>query len=185
MKKFWQAIWMACACLFAAHAWSADNDYRMGTGDVLRITVYGQPDLTTEARVGEGGGINFPLIGEVKLAGITPAQGEKEIASRLSKGGFILKGIGGEDGYSGFTMRAHDGTESSTGLDELLRDNAIEKVVIVGLALDYCVKSTALDAVERGYGCAVVREATAPVEVSPGDGAAAEAELAAAGVGIT
>jgi polysaccharide export outer membrane protein len=63
----------------------------MGTGDVLRITVYGQPDLTTEARVGEGGGINFPLIGEVKLAGITPAQGEKEIASRLSKGGFILK----------------------------------------------------------------------------------------------
>ena len=101
------------------------------------------------------------------------------------KGGFILKGVGGEDGYSGFTMRAHDGTESSTGLDELLRDNAIEKVVIVGLALDYCVKATALDAVERGYGCAVVREATAPVEVSPGDGAAAEAELAAAGVGIT
>jgi polysaccharide export outer membrane protein len=91
MKKFWQGVWVACACLLAAPAWSADNDYRMGTGDVLRITVYGQPDLTTEARVGESGGINFPLIGEVKLAGITPAQGETEIASRLSKGGFILK----------------------------------------------------------------------------------------------
>ena len=91
MKKFWQYVWMACACLFAAHAWSADNDYRMGTGDVLRITVYGQPDLTTEARVGENGSISFPLIGAVKLAGITPAQGETEIATRLAKGGFILK----------------------------------------------------------------------------------------------
>jgi len=82
---------MICAVLLAAPAWSADNDYRMGTGDVLRITVYGQPDLTTEARVGENGNITFPLIGEVKLAGTTPAQGEAEIAKRLSKGGFILE----------------------------------------------------------------------------------------------
>ena len=82
---------MMCALLLAAPAWSADNDYRMGTGDVLRITVYGQPDLTTEARVGESGNISFPLIGDVKLAGATPAQGEAEIAQRLSKGGFILE----------------------------------------------------------------------------------------------
>jgi polysaccharide export outer membrane protein len=61
----------------------------MGTGDVLRITVYGQPDLTTEARVGESGNISFPLIGDVRVAGVTPAQGETEIAQRLSKGGFI------------------------------------------------------------------------------------------------
>lgn len=89
MANFWRGIWVLCALLLAAPAWSADNDYRMGTGDVLRITVYGQPDLTTEARVGEGGGINFPLIGEVKLAGSTPAEGETQIAQRLSKGGFI------------------------------------------------------------------------------------------------
>lgn len=82
---------MMCALLLAAPAWSADNDYRMGTGDVLRITVYGQPDLTTEARVGASGNISFPLIGDVKLAGVTPAQGEAEIAQRLSKGGFILE----------------------------------------------------------------------------------------------
>jgi polysaccharide export outer membrane protein len=82
---------MMCAVLLAAPAWSADSDYRMGTGDVLRITVYGQPDLTTEARVSEAGSITFPLIGDVKLAGITPAQGETEIAKRLSKGGFILE----------------------------------------------------------------------------------------------
>jgi polysaccharide export outer membrane protein len=82
---------MMCALLLAAPAWSADNDYRMGTGDVLRITVYGQPDLTTEARVGESGSITFPLIGDVKLAGVTPAQGETEIAQRLKKGGFIVE----------------------------------------------------------------------------------------------
>jgi polysaccharide export outer membrane protein len=91
MTKFWHGVLMAFACLLAAPAWSADNDYRMGTGDVLRITVYGQPDLATEARVSEGGGITFPLIGEVKLAGRTPSQGEAEIAQRLSKGGFILE----------------------------------------------------------------------------------------------
>lgn len=91
MSGLWRSILMMCAVLLAAPAWSADNDYRMGTGDVLRITVYGQPDLATEARVGENGNITFPLIGEVRLAGTTPAQGEAEIAQRLSKGGFILE----------------------------------------------------------------------------------------------
>jgi polysaccharide export outer membrane protein len=89
MTKLWRGVLMMCALLLAAPAWSADNDYRMGTGDVLRITVYGQPDLATEARVGENGNISFPLIGDVKMAGVTPAQGETEIAQRLSKGGFI------------------------------------------------------------------------------------------------
>lgn len=91
MSRLWCRVWMAFVCLLAAPAWSADADYRMGTGDVLRITVYGQPDLTTESRVGENGNITFPLIGDVKLAGSTPAQGETEIAKRLSKGGFILE----------------------------------------------------------------------------------------------
>jgi len=91
MTRLWRNVLMMCALLLAAPAWSADNDYRMGTGDVLRITVYGQPDLATEARVGASGNISFPLIGDVKLAGITPAQGETEIAKRLSKGGFIIE----------------------------------------------------------------------------------------------
>ncbi|WP_237763326.1 polysaccharide export protein EpsE [Thiobacillus denitrificans] len=91
MIGLWRSVLMMCALLLAAPAWSADNDYRMGTGDVLRITVYGQPELATEARVGESGNITFPLIGNVRLAGATPAQGEAEIAQRLSKGGFILE----------------------------------------------------------------------------------------------
>ena len=89
MTKLWRSVLVLCTLLLAAPAWSADNDYRMGTGDVLRITVYGQPDLSTEARVGESGNISFPLIGDVKMDGVTPAQGETEIAKRLSKGGFI------------------------------------------------------------------------------------------------
>ncbi len=91
MNKLWRRVWMLCVLLLAAPAWSADNEYRMGTGDVVRVTVYGQPDLTTEARVGESGSITFPLIGDVKLAGTTPAQGEADIAKRLSKGGFIIE----------------------------------------------------------------------------------------------
>ena len=82
---------MVCALLLAMPAWSADSDYLMGTGDVLHVTVYGQPDLTTDARVSETGTITFPLIGDVKMSGITPAQGETEIAQRLSQGGFIIK----------------------------------------------------------------------------------------------
>lgn len=90
MKKYWHVLLTVWACLLAAPAWSADDDYRMGTGDVVRITVYGNPDLTTEARVGENGGITFPLIGAVKAAGQTPAAAEKEISTRLAKGGFIV-----------------------------------------------------------------------------------------------
>jgi len=81
---------MMGALLLAAPAWSADDDYRMGTGDVVRITVYGNPDLATDARVGEDGGITFPLIGAVKASGQTPSMVEKDIATRLAKGGFIV-----------------------------------------------------------------------------------------------
>ncbi|MDA8259686.1 MAG: polysaccharide export protein EpsE [Betaproteobacteria bacterium] len=90
MTRLWRSVLMVGALLVAAPAWSADNDYRMGTGDVVRITVYGNPDLATEARVGEDGGITFPLIGAVKAAGQTPAAAEKEISTRLAKGGFIV-----------------------------------------------------------------------------------------------
>jgi nicotinamidase/pyrazinamidase len=98
----------------------------------------------------------------------------------------VRKGTGGEDGYSGFTMRhPTTGDPAPTGLDDVLRRLRVERIVIAGLALDYCVKATALDAVALGYECVVPRRTTAPVEVNPGDGAAAEAEMTAAGVAIT
>jgi nicotinamidase/pyrazinamidase len=95
----------------------------------------------------------------------------------------LHKGTAGEDGYSGFTMRHHEtGDDGTTGLHELLRARGVEHVAVVGLALDYCVKETALDAIALGYRCTVKRRATAPVEVTAGDGAAAEAAMLAAGV---
>jgi nicotinamidase/pyrazinamidase len=98
----------------------------------------------------------------------------------------VLKGTGGEDGYSGFTMSDPvSGERAPTGLGDLLDQHGIERVAVAGLALDYCVKETALDAVALGYECVVPRAATAPVEVTAGDGAAAEAALTAAGVEIS
>jgi nicotinamidase/pyrazinamidase len=109
-----------------------------------------------------------------------------ELHPRLTVNGpAVRKATGQEDGYSGFTMRhAVTGREAPTGLDDLLRELGVKRVVIAGLALDYCVKETALDAIERGYETVVLRDATAPVEVHAGDGARAEAEMAAAGVAI-
>jgi nicotinamidase/pyrazinamidase len=110
-----------------------------------------------------------------------------ELHPRLTVDGpAVRKGSGGEDGYSGFTMRdVTSGEDESTGLHELLQERGTKRVVIVGLALDYCVKATALDAVALGYETVLRTSATAPVEVEPGDGARAERELATAGVALS
>jgi nicotinamidase/pyrazinamidase len=97
----------------------------------------------------------------------------------------VFKGVGGEDGYSGFTMAdPTTGATTSTGLDELLRERGVERVVVVGLATDYCVKATALDAVRLGYDATVVRDGVRPVELEPGDGDRALDEMADAGVAL-
>jgi nicotinamidase/pyrazinamidase len=97
----------------------------------------------------------------------------------------VRKGVNGEDGYSGFTMRhPTTGQEIPTELDALLRDGGIERVVIVGLATDYCVKATALDAARLGYRTSLLTDAIAAVEIEPGDGARAIDEMAAAGVDL-
>jgi nicotinamidase/pyrazinamidase len=99
--------------------------------------------------------------------------------------GQILKGVGGEDGYSGFSMvDPITGDVSATGLDELLRSRDIERVVIVGLASDYCVKETALDAVRLGYDTTVILDGVRPVEREPGDGQRAVDTMADAGVAL-
>lgn len=96
----------------------------------------------------------------------------------------VLKGQGGEDGYSGFSMvHPTTGERSPTGLDELLRRHGVTRVVVAGLATDYCVKETVLDAVRLGYDTTVLRHGIAPVELSPGDGQRAIEEMA--GVGAT
>ena len=98
----------------------------------------------------------------------------------------VHKGANGEDGYSGFTMR--DPTTSAeipTELDALLRVRSIERVVVCGLATDYCVKATALDAVRLGYETTTLLDGIAAVDLAPGDGDRALEEMRAAGVVLT
>lgn len=101
-------------------------------------------------------------------------------------GPVIRKGMHGEDGYSGFTMRDPvSGEESATELENLLREANVERLVVGGLALDYCVKSTALDAVRLGFQTSVPLELTAAVNLNPNDGDAAVAQMRAGGVEVS
>jgi nicotinamidase/pyrazinamidase len=95
----------------------------------------------------------------------------------------VRKGTNGEDGYSGFTMRdPTSGVTTPTELEGLLRGADIERAVICGLATDYCVKATALDAARLGFETAVLLDAIRPVELAAGDEQRAIEEMAAAGV---
>ena len=85
------------------------------------------------------------------------------------------------DSYSGFFDNGH---RKSTGLADLLRARGVEAVDIVGLALDYCVKFTALDAVREGFATTVLQDGCRAVNLQPGDGDAAVAEMRAAGVNV-
>ena len=103
---------------------------------------------------------------------------------RVEQDGEVLrKGTGGEDGYSAFSVRdPESGEVSATGLDGIVRQRGAERVVIVGLATDYCVKETALDAASRGLPAIVVRDAVAAVDLEPHDGERALAEMGRAGI---
>lgn len=97
----------------------------------------------------------------------------------------VKKGTEGGDGYSGFTVRdPESGDEHPTQLDELLRARDIQRVVVVGLAQDYCVKETAVDARRLGYETEVPTICTAPVDMEPGDGKRALEEMREAGATI-
>jgi nicotinamidase/pyrazinamidase len=79
------------------------------------------------------------------------------------------------EGYSGF---------QGTRLGELLHERGIDRVTIVGLATDYCVKNTALDALREGFGVTVDSTAVRGVDVDPGDSEHALEELRTAGAAI-
>ncbi len=64
-------------------------EYRLGAGDVIRISVYQNPDLTLESRIGEAGTISFPLLGSVQIGGLAVSTAEKLIADGLRNGNFV------------------------------------------------------------------------------------------------
>ena len=87
----------------------------------------------------------------------------------------ISKGLGDKDSYSAF---------DETNLSELLKQDDVEELVVGGLATDYCVKNTVLDAIKNGFHVKAVDDAMRPVELHPGDGEKALEEMRAAGAEI-
>ena len=79
------------------------------------------------------------------------------------------------EGYSGF---------EDSGLETLLRDRGIDELTIVGLATDYCVKNTVLDALREGFRVRAVSDAMRAVNLRPGDGELALEEMRAAGAEV-
>jgi nicotinamidase/pyrazinamidase len=97
-------------------------------------------------------------------------------------GEVVRKGSNGEDGYSGFTMRdPTTGAEIPTPLEAMLRERGVDRVVICGLATDYCVNATALDARRLGFETVVLRRAVAAVNLNPGDEERAISAMESAG----
>lgn len=92
----------------------------------------------------------------------------------------VKKGMNPEiDSYSGFF---DNDKKSETELNKILLDKGVNELTIVGLALDYCVKATALDAKKLGFKTTVLTSATKPVNLNPNDGDLAILELRQAGV---
>ena len=92
-KRIWAALTMALMLVggAAAVAQQADPkaDYILGPGDVIRIAVFQSPDLSMEARISDSGAITYPLLGQVKLGGLSVRQAETRIADGLKTGNFL------------------------------------------------------------------------------------------------
>ncbi|HEY6454406.1 MAG TPA: polysaccharide export protein EpsE [Steroidobacteraceae bacterium] len=72
-----------------ASADTGATEYVLGAGDVVHITVFNNPELTTDARISETGAISFPLIGNVPVVGLTISQAQQAIARKLGEGHFV------------------------------------------------------------------------------------------------
>ncbi|HEU4371862.1 MAG TPA: polysaccharide export protein EpsE [Telluria sp.] len=88
MKRLVQ--WIA-ALLLALPLLASAAEVLLGAGDVVRVSVYGNPDLALETRISDAGGITFPLVGQVAVGGLSVAAAEKKIGGLLESGGFLKK----------------------------------------------------------------------------------------------
>jgi polysaccharide biosynthesis/export protein len=89
MKKI--SIFIVSIMLVLLAGGAAAFEVVLGSGDVLKASVYGSPDLATEARVSDAGTITFPLLGQVSVGGLTIPAAEKKIGALLESGGFLRK----------------------------------------------------------------------------------------------
>lgn len=79
----------AAATAATPTAGTPPQDYRVGAGDLLKIQVFGSPELSTDARVAQSGTITCPLIGSVAVAGLSSAEVEKTLAQKFVDGSFL------------------------------------------------------------------------------------------------
>ena len=148
----------------------------VGAGSTVTFTQDWHPE-TTPHFAKDGGIWPVHCVADTWGAELHPALNAPDDAPR------VRKGTRGEDGYSGFTMRDPvSGETSPTALEGLLRDRGIQRLVVTGLATDYCVKATAIDGVRLGFETAVLADAIAAVDLEPGDGERALEEMRDAGV---
>jgi nicotinamidase/pyrazinamidase len=97
----------------------------------------------------------------------------------------VRKGHDGRDGYSAFSVRdPRSGDVEATQLESLLRERGLERVVIAGLATDYCVVETVLDARRLGHPATVLLDAVRAVDLQAGDGDRALERMRTAGAEI-
>ena len=101
------------------------------------------------------------------------------------EGPVVRKGANGEDGYSGFTLRdPTTGTTQPTELESILRERDITSVYVCGLATDYCVNATAIDATRLGFETKVLTHLCMPVNLRAGDDQRAIEAMQSAGVEV-
>lgn len=88
MKRLLQAAMAMLLTFLMGSTMAADV---LGPGDLVKVSVYGSPDLTLETRVSETGSISYPLIGQVAIGGLSVMAAEKKIAQQLEAGGYVKK----------------------------------------------------------------------------------------------
>lgn len=80
---------LAVAFMSSSYAQQEAVDYRLGDGDTISVSIFQNPDLNRETRVSENGSITFPLVGSVKIGGLTISDAEQAIAAALKAGDYI------------------------------------------------------------------------------------------------
>ena len=155
---------------------NAEIGRALGGGSVVAYTQDWHPAHTPHFAQ-DGGAWPVHCVAETWGAALHP--------DLLVDGPTVRKGTRGEDGYSGFSMRnPAGGLPIPTELDAILSKAGTKRVVVCGLATDYCVSATALDAVRLGYETAVLLKAVRAVDLKPGDGDQAIEAMKTAGVSL-
>jgi polysaccharide biosynthesis/export protein len=88
MNNWLRGLFVMCL-MMAGLAHAVESDYVLGPGDVININVYQSPDMTVQTRVSDSGSITFPLLGTVKVGGLTVREAEGKLAVGLKDGGFL------------------------------------------------------------------------------------------------